>query len=87
MAYFIRKLRKKKEGEVVKIQSSLKRYNVQLFKKNLSECYSFNEKKEPFKTFCIENYKSDIIIPITGIWELAIKSNDSSIGLYFIEEL
>ena len=82
MAYYIKNLGKIMEGSRIFLKLNIEKSDVFLFLKNETTTFSFNEGKSYHTKYIVNNYESEILIGVSGFWQIAIKSN---VAINFIE--
>lgn len=73
MAVLIKNLGKIKKGKVLDVTWNIKEYHLELIKKNDLVSFSFNKTKTPYYSIKVTNFKTTIIIPEDGFWQIKVK--------------
>ena len=80
MCFFIKKLGKRKQGEVLNIYINKKNFSLKIVKLSDIDFFSMNKKTSPFISLTLRNLKAKIRIEETGYWFLIAEKINKNEG-------
>lgn len=73
MAYFIKDLSNRNEGDKIIIKLDIKKCSISLYEIEGSQSLSLNFNIKPYSIIEVNDFEAEIVIPSTGFWILAVR--------------